>query len=129
MRTKQNPITLLRTKFPRPTLSQLKVALQTSLSFLIVREPLERLLSAYRNKIEHMQGSYYSKLAKTIVSKYRNSHKRNGNSKPSFKEFVQHVLHSKPDEHWAPIYKFCTPCTVNFTVIAKVNIEKFQIKL
>lgn len=25
------------------------------------------------------------------------------------------------DEHWAPIYKFCTPCSIPFKVIGKVE--------
>lgn len=25
------------------------------------------------------------------------------------------------DEHWTPVYKFCTPCSVNYTLIAKVE--------
>lgn len=28
------------------------------------------------------------------------------------------------DEHWSPIYTFCTPCSINFTLIAKT--ETFQ---
>lgn len=28
------------------------------------------------------------------------------------------------DEHWSPIYTFCTPCSINFTLIAK--LETFQ---
>lgn len=28
---------------------------------------------------------------------------------------------TKFDEHWAPYYSFCTPCHVNFTVIAKLE--------
>lgn len=28
------------------------------------------------------------------------------------------------DEHWSPIYQFCTPCSINFTLIAKM--ETFQ---
>lgn len=25
------------------------------------------------------------------------------------------------NEHWAPIYSFCTPCTINFTLIVKTE--------
>lgn len=48
---------------------------------------------------------------------------------PTFKEFLQFVIqHYKSggrfDEHWSPIYQFCTPCSINFTLIAKM--ETFQ---
>lgn len=53
-RTKATPIDLARKRFQRPTIEELKDALENSVtfSFLIVREPFERLLSAYRNKFE-----------------------------------------------------------------------------
>lgn len=28
------------------------------------------------------------------------------------------------DEHWSPIYTFCTPCSINFTLVAKVETFK-----
>lgn len=48
---------------------------------------------------------------------------------PTFKEFLQFLVHhhktgGRFDEHWAPIYTFCTPCSINFTIIAKT--ETFQ---
>lgn len=48
---------------------------------------------------------------------------------PTFREFLQFlVAHYKSggrfDEHWSPVYSFCTPCSINFTLIAKV--ETFQ---
>lgn len=27
----------------------------------------------------------------------------------------------KINEHWTPIYSFCTPCTINFTLIVKTE--------
>lgn len=45
---------------------------------------------------------------------------------PTFSEFLQFVVqHYKSggrfDEHWSPIYQFCTPCSINFTLIAKME--------
>jgi len=41
-------------------------------SFLVVRHPLERLLSAYRDKIQHaVSGSHHFKLGKDIIRNYR----------------------------------------------------------
>lgn len=123
----KNPITLLRSKFPRPTIRQLLSSLPNSLSFLIVRDPFHRLLSAYRNKMEHFHTQYYRRLAKTIVKRYRGQTSSVGVGAPTFTEFVKYVTetHSRADEHWAPIYKFCTPCVVNFTIIAKACVTQF----
>lgn len=48
---------------------------------------------------------------------------------PTFKEFITFLIDSHKngrnfDEHWTPIYSFCTPCSINYTLIAKV--ETFQ---
>jgi hypothetical protein len=47
-------------------------------SFLIVRHPFARLVSAYRDKLEHLNGApvkeknfYYTRYGKVIVAKYR----------------------------------------------------------
>ncbi|XP_039293473.1 carbohydrate sulfotransferase 10 isoform X2 [Nilaparvata lugens] len=119
---KKNPITLLRARFPRPTVHQLETSLPSSLSFLIVRDPFHRLLSAYRDKLETVHSPYYRQLAKVIVARYRAKSSRYKGG-PTFAEFASYVADSRkrPDEHWAPFYKFCTPCAVNFTVIAKLE--------
>lgn len=75
-RTKASPLELARKQFPRPTKSELSEALTNSLSFLIVREPFERLLSAYRNKLEGYRNKYYRILGEQIVRKYRKGGKR-----------------------------------------------------
>ncbi|XP_055917632.1 carbohydrate sulfotransferase 11 [Eupeodes corollae] len=129
-RTKMSPLELARHRFPRPELLELFESLASSLSFLTVREPFERLLSAYRDKLEGCRNKYYKVLGKQIIRQFRKGAKlKRHNSGPTFKEFLHFIVHNNKigkqfDEHWAPIYSFCTPCTINFTLIAKV--ETFQ---
>lgn len=54
--------------------------------------------------------------------RYRGKPPKEEHIGPTFEEFVRYVTetHGRVDEHWAPIYDFCTPCSINFTVIAKV---------
>jgi len=70
-RTVATPLELARKRFPRPSLEDLYESLENSLSFLIVREPFERLLSAYRNKMEEGRNTYYKLLGDQIVKKFR----------------------------------------------------------
>lgn len=110
-------------------MQDLEDALSSSLSFLFVRDPFERILSGYRNKLEGGKNTYYKTLARRIVNRFRKHAIAVGGrhkSGPTFKEFVQYLIEQyeqgKPfDEHWSPIYSFCTPCSINFTIIGKVE--------
>lgn len=130
-RTEVQPLELARQRFPRPELSELLELLPSALSFLFVRDPFERILSAYRNKLEGNRNSFYKALGTKIVHRFRNRSTggpwpRCG---PTFEEFVrfliqEHKAGRRFDEHWAPVYSFCTPCSVNFSIIGKT--ETFQ---
>lgn len=126
-KTKQVALNLARQKYPRQTVESLRKALEESLSFLIVRHPLERLLSGYKDKIERaLPHSLHKKLGNQIIMKYRqNASKGNfGKSKvPTFQEFVLYLLDCVKngdtlDMHWTPITEFCTPCMYDFDIIA-----------
>lgn len=78
-RTKASPLELARKRFPRPSTTDLNEAISSSfLSFLIVREPFERLLSGYRNKLESRRNKYYTLLGDQIIKDYRKGNKRVG---------------------------------------------------
>lgn len=70
-RTKSSQLEMTRKQFPRPTLLELEEALPSSVSFLFVREPFERLLSAYRDKLEGLHNKYYRALGEQITKRYR----------------------------------------------------------
>uniref|UniRef100_A0A182YFD2 Carbohydrate sulfotransferase n=1 Tax=Anopheles stephensi TaxID=30069 RepID=A0A182YFD2_ANOST len=131
-RTKASPIDLARKRFPRPTATELNDYISNTISFLIVREPFERLLSAYRNKLEGCRNKYYKLLGEQIVKKFRKAHPLKGAKTPhgpTFREFLEFLVShyrsgGRFDEHWSPVYSFCTPCSINFTLIAKM--ETFQ---
>lgn len=121
------PIELARQRFPRPYLQDLLDSLPSSLSFLFARDPFERIVSGYRNKLEGGKNTYYKWLANRIIKKFRQYPVIAGKPKgPTFNEFVLYLIGEHADrkvfnEHWAPIYNFCTPCSINFTIIGKVE--------
>ncbi|XP_063982776.1 carbohydrate sulfotransferase 11-like isoform X1 [Diachasmimorpha longicaudata] len=122
-------------------------AMRDTTKFLVVRHPFERLLSAYRDKLENSMAGrehgtlhFYRKYGATIVQKYRDDSfippredqviHREGVSRPTgieptWREFVEYLidtdLGSYGDDHWMPYYLYCTPCSVNYTIIAKVE--------
>ena len=96
------------------------------------RNPLDRLVSAYREKIYGaLPGTLHDKLRRRITKDFRgvavpsvkDSKKLPKQLIPTFKEFAQYLIreHSKnkePEMHWAPVYSFCNPCQVCKCIIA-----------
>ena len=51
---------------------------------------------------------------------------------PTFSEFVSYLLETEVEdynEHWLPYYLLCTPCHLNYTVIAKTEHIKQDSRL
>ena len=120
---------------------------------IIVRHPFERLVSAFRDKLERNnlpEPFYYDRFGKLIVQKYRKmaisalgtqyfnkdnnfgtpipvtDNRRPNSDLPSFWEFAQSVIDGyKIDEHWVPINKYCSICS-ELTIRAFGNILKFE---
>ncbi|XP_053683858.1 carbohydrate sulfotransferase 11 [Sabethes cyaneus] len=128
-KTKDVPLQLARQKYPRPSVEVLQDAINSSISFLIVRHPFERLVSAYKDKIQYaLPNSHHQKLGVRIIQKYRKVIKGqpwNTQKYPTFPEFVNYLLdevrhpHAEIDMHWIPVTYFCTPCFFHYDVIAK----------
>lgn len=122
------PLSLARKRYPRPSVEELQTAVNNSISFLIVRHPFERLLSAYRDKLQFaLPHTLHQKLGNQIIRKYRKKRKVHGEKLtrwPRFSEFVNFLIDEwlggkELDMHWTPITTFCTPCQVKFDIIAK----------
>ena len=94
---------------------------------LFVREPLERLLSAYRNKIEYdFNGKFHRLYGKRIIQKYRRSNVTSQTSKKdraTFTEFIKYLVDLKEDArmdvHWQKFHKLCYPCDIRYDFIGK----------
>lgn len=68
------PLELARKRYPRVSIKQLEKAQNDSITFLIVRHPFERLISAYRDKLVFaFAHSLHDKLGNRIIRRYRKS--------------------------------------------------------
>ncbi|XP_003784817.1 carbohydrate sulfotransferase 9 [Otolemur garnettii] len=100
--------------------------LNTYTKAVFVRDPMERLVSAFRDKFEHPNSYYHPVFGKAIIKKYRpNACKEaliNG-SGVKFKEFIHYLLDShRPvgmDIHWEKVSKLCYPCLINYDFVGK----------
>ncbi|PSN45929.1 hypothetical protein C0J52_20206 [Blattella germanica] len=118
--------TLARELFPELEFTEAEEAFHQTVKLLVVRHPFERLLSAYRDKLEntnvgaeHGTAHFYKKFGSKIVRKFRSG----GNNtrtqsllkpgqyvwdpqnpepagiEPTFKEFVMYLLHVDIVDH------------------------------
>lgn len=104
---------------------------------LIVRHPLERLLSAYRNKFESRTNSssqFQQEIGRSIIKELR----RNASNESlllgddvTFLEFIHYITAGNAsliendqesfNEHWESINGLCNPCAVHYDYV--VNME------
>ena len=97
---------------------------------MFVRHPPERVLSAYRNKIEHplntnpSEQSIWDDVRHSILSLYRIKFNtkiaKRGEIFPSFSEFIHFLYDSDPalmNEHYKPMVELCQPCAIKYNYV------------
>ncbi|XP_078353576.1 carbohydrate sulfotransferase 11-like isoform X2 [Oculina patagonica] len=104
-----------------------KRVLKSYFKIVFVREPFERLLSAYLSKfvVERLTNSYFHAThGRKIIERYRpggNPEDRN----VTFDEFIHHVVDGNWDDHWAGYDNLCHPCGIHYDFIGKFeNLEE-----
>ncbi|XP_072255007.1 carbohydrate sulfotransferase 9-like [Pyxicephalus adspersus] len=111
---------LLR-KLSTYSLAKQQELLATYTKVMIVRDPLERVVSAYRDKFLHNDDIYYSKTVTDII-KRRLEIDVNSTNKITFQEFVRFITIENPkyrDTHWKPMFQLCDPCKIQYDIIGK----------
>ncbi|XP_072038176.1 carbohydrate sulfotransferase 14-like [Amphiura filiformis] len=92
---------------------------------IFVRNPLSRLLSAYRRKILNTDQTYYQQKAREIVQMYRKNIQKDNNmdpDKPSFLEFVQYVVEKDNlNPNWSPVVPRLQSCYIPYDFIGKLE--------
>ena len=94
--------------------------------FVFIRSPPERILSAYRNKIEQshdsnsLEQSMWDDIQSHILASYRNTQERDSTSYPTFSEFIKFLYDSdslQMNEHYKMMTELCHPCAVHYHYI------------
>lgn len=101
--------------------------------FMFVRHPLERLLSAYRDKFESKTSSadfFHERMGRRIIKAFRKDATEEALRKGddvTFLEFLKYMLHPSEslkyesgqsyNEHWEPIHRLCNPCHIPYDYI------------
>ncbi|XP_063594838.1 carbohydrate sulfotransferase 11-like [Penaeus indicus] len=106
--------------------------MKNSTKVMTVRHPLERLVSAFRDKFQdgravekaqsdgHMR--YFWKPAMVALKKGRNEE---GKLQITFHEFLQYVVKeqrsSAGDPHWMRLYRLCSVCGIDFPFVMRLE--------
>lgn len=96
-------------------------------SILLVRDPYTRLLAAFIDKF-YSPNTLYWKLGKLIIQKFRpnaDALSLRCGQNVKFSEFIKYVIfdikRGNSDQHWKPIYQRCSPCQLEYDIIAKLE--------
>ena len=100
--------------------------LKAFFKFLFVRNPLDRILSAYRNKFEKYNTQFQVRHGREIVRRYRSPRfletaNVKGND-VTFQEFARYLIDKgnafeDMNEHWMPMYELCQPCYIKYDFV------------
>ncbi|XP_053660382.1 carbohydrate sulfotransferase 11-like [Anopheles marshallii] len=124
---------LARMYYPAPTRADVEQMKQNVASpvirFLLVRDPMDRFVSAYEDLIVRPQSDNYRTLRRFIFREVYGINAptatKNDTSLPvpSFSDFTEFVLRRTNvlDPHWNTYYNLCDPCFLQPTVIVKLE--------
>jgi chondroitin 4-sulfotransferase 11 len=129
-------------KFSSLSLDDKKIVLANYTKFMIVRDPFERLISAYRNKIKSYKKipPFFQSISRIIVNNRFLLEKyvpmkievpellsKENPYDVEFHQFVQYLLmpnlaklpNGTYNEHWRPMNELCHPCLINYSILAR----------
>lgn len=110
--------------------------------FAIVRNPMERLLSAYRNKLEKplnvtMRKKFPDRLEAYLLDLY--DHQRlqrwiaaknySADIHPSFQHLIKFMTHfslNSYNEHFVPFLQLCFPCAINYDLVVNFKTLNYD---
>jgi hypothetical protein len=111
-------------------LSALKPAEQTRRvkkfkKFLFVRDPFERIVSAYRDKFESGTNEVFNQMhGRRIIQQYRRKPSKEALEKGNdvkFGEFVRFVVDGNSEPHWSTFQEQCCPCHIAYDAVGKME--------
>ena len=98
--------------------------------FMFVRDPLDRLLSAYKDRFLLNHSLEYFKEGREIFKTFRSKEEvklygKEGSKPIQFEEFLRWVISwkdvAKHNIHWRPYYAHCLPCGIHYDFIGKLE--------
>ncbi|XP_071153186.1 carbohydrate sulfotransferase 11-like [Mytilus edulis] len=111
--------------------SDIQTKLQTYKKIVFVRDPFERLLSAFKDKMFRKDTPVFKNIAEKII-RLKRSKEVNHSDAIKFVEFVKYLtdpdtFESSYEQHWAKYENLCQPCLMNYDFVGKFETMKNDI--
>ncbi|CAH1784911.1 unnamed protein product [Owenia fusiformis] len=100
--------------------------------FMFIRDPLDRLISAWDDKFNHTKPYYSHRYGTEIIQRYRANPSieavQTGDN-VTFNELVSYITDidviQRADEHWRPMTDLCHPCLIDYDMYGNFyNVEE-----
>ena len=95
--------------------------------FVFVRNPMDRVLSGYYDKM-YEKNNFFGNAAKTMIKKFRPQSMNKCNEScdiPTFEEFVRMLVDNPSPFGWEPHFEtsvaMCNPCSTQFNYVFKLE--------
>ncbi|XP_042862492.1 carbohydrate sulfotransferase 11-like [Penaeus japonicus] len=116
-------------------LRQRKSFMKKAMRMIIVRNPLDRLLSAFRDKMLHIicKENQFMVMQKMISTKYSDPDTPTDPAgRPSFRQFLMFIREEmekfwaskgqhEVNNHWKPFWWYCAPCHFEYNAVAHME--------
>jgi hypothetical protein len=94
---------------------------------MVVRHPLDRIISAYRDKLAGNNSIYEHRLGRSVLKAVRpqasDTVKQRGHG-VTFQEFIQYMIQTEYDNgHFTYYQSLCHPCLIQYDYIAKLETQ------
>jgi len=121
------------------TAEEFQMANQTYFKFIVVRNPLDRLVSCYRDKMVKNRTEmigwrmnvfvHWDSLNGIYLTAKEMSRTNYSELTPTFEQFLEFILYFDLTgagfaQHWVPYWKYCAPCHVGYHAIAKLETKQ-----
>lgn len=102
-----------------------RYVLENYRKFLFVRNPYERLLSAYMDKLLTSNNSHYTRMSRIIANRYPEHGSADTTGRCTFRQFLQFATSTTyHDRHWRRYIDICNPCRLQPDFIGKFESLK-----
>ncbi|XP_048590665.1 carbohydrate sulfotransferase 14 [Nematostella vectensis] len=119
------PLDVLPIRLTKFSNEQVEYRLKYYKKFMFVRNPLDRIISAYKDKLTGDNDYYQAYRVNWIIDKFRAENQRaNGSKGATLEEFFKFLSTRDPadmDNHWMPFKNLCQPCAIDYDFIGKIE--------